>query len=314
MKYKVGDEVKLGRHGTFRIIKIRPKATKHCYDVKNISPQAQGAFYITGDWQITEKVGEATPEQVKADLAEFQSKRDDRKESRQDSREEKFERGDSFAKRMAQSDTTNSAKWEVVAGLQAGDTIKMVLRGKVTNCTFNGVNPDCPSNPIFFSTPRGARKKAPIWMVYAEGTSASPSVANVQAGTLSRTMDPHTQETVNRLVAKMEDLHRNGGGGDYQDTYKQECALLDELGKISDSLKSQGLVPGRMVKYQVADGYAHYVVVSVSPQVSYLRHVPFLDGYQSPAVGRDGAILTSTLRDHLQYEDKLGDLFSKKKG
>jgi hypothetical protein len=54
-------------------------------------------------------------------------------------------------------------------------------------------------------------------------------------------------------------------------------AAFDELCAEADALPADEYVGG-LIKWQVADGYAHYRVVSLSPSV-VLQHVPFLDGY-----------------------------------
>jgi hypothetical protein len=41
-----------------------------------------------------------------------------------------------------------------------------------------------------------------------------------------------------------------------------------------------GLAPGRHLKWNVADGYAHYIVVKVGKQLTELAYLPYMDNYQ----------------------------------
>ena len=64
-----------------------------------------------------------------------------------------------------------------------------------------------------------------------------------------------------------------------------------------------------VIKFPVADGYAHYRVVSVSPPV--LSHIPFCDGYTIPAAHVRG-LNTNDLRNEIQRERRLKELFARK--
>lgn len=64
---------------------------------------------------------------------------------------------------------------------------------------------------------------------------------------------------------------------------------------------------GALVKFQVADGYAHYRVSKHRPLT--LQHVDFLDGYSvHPAMIR--GLSVSDIRDQLRYDRRLSKLFS----
>lgn len=56
--------------------------------------------------------------------------------------------------------------------------------------------------------------------------------------------------------------------------------MLDELEKHSVALP-EGSVVGGVLRFQVADSYAIYLVVADAPLT--LQHIPFLDGYAIPA-------------------------------
>ena len=61
--------------------------------------------------------------------------------------------------------------------------------------------------------------------------------------------------------------------------YKKDCAdLTDRLKKWCIKRNDQKSV-GEIIKFQVADGYAEYMVASTKPV--QLIHLPFWDAYQS---------------------------------
>jgi len=52
---------------------------------------------------------------------------------------------------------------------------------------------------------------------------------------------------------------------------------------------------GTIVKWSVADGYAHYRVLEVAELICYMEHLPEGDGYESPVVV-DGIALTAAVQ------------------
>ena len=57
----------------------------------------------------------------------------------------------------------------------------------------------------------------------------------------------------------------------------EHIATLDKLQADTLALP-EGQVEGALIKFQVADGFAYYVVTSEAPLV--LQHVPAIDAYQ----------------------------------
>lgn len=76
-----------------------------------------------------------------------------------------------------------------------------------------------------------------------------------------------------------------------------------------------GLAEGKVVSFPVADSKAVYEVVEVGEKVSIVekREDLMLDpGYYSDAVDHEtGEVLTSTLRDQINREERLHELFDK---
>jgi len=67
--------------------------------------------------------------------------------------------------------------------------------------------------------------------------------------------------------------------GDWKAQFEAEEAALAALQEVSDKATEES-PKGFIVKFQVADGYAMYVVDKLRPLT--LRHIPFGDGYQIP--------------------------------
>jgi hypothetical protein len=65
-------------------------------------------------------------------------------------------------------------------------------------------------------------------------------------------------------------------GEDIDAYVKRHSRLIDELTQESNALP-EGVIVGGVIKFQVADGYAMYLVVKDKPLT--LQHLPFGDGY-----------------------------------
>jgi hypothetical protein len=84
--------------------------------------------------------------------------------------------------------------------------------------------------------------------------------------------------------------------GDWKD-YRNHDALMDAIPQ------------DKIIKFQVADGFAFYFVKSKKPLV--LQHIPFYDGYRIPQAHLRGLRL-SDVKTMLQQEAALARLFSKR--
>lgn len=67
----------------------------------------------------------------------------------------------------------------------------------------------------------------------------------------------------------------------WEDTeqYEKECSELIERLRKTFKERNKNKNVGEIIKFQVADGYAEYMVISTKPVE--LIHLPFWDSYQS---------------------------------
>lgn len=68
-------------------------------------------------------------------------------------------------------------------------------------------------------------------------------------------------------------------GESWEDFQKREEALMKELSEKSAKVDPEGDLTGALIRFQVADGYAVYVVSKSEPLT--LQHVPYMDAYQA---------------------------------
>jgi len=63
------------------------------------------------------------------------------------------------------------------------------------------------------------------------------------------------------------------------------------LWQMIDALQveiGEGLVPGRHLRWPVADGYAHYIVVKANKRFVELVHLDYMDGYWFQGCWQEG--------------------------
>ena len=82
----------------------------------------------------------------------------------------------------------------------------------------------------------------------------------------------------------------------------------------ADSKLPKGLQVGKLIKFQIGDGYSVYKVLKIGKKVSEIKHDEFegLDNYINPAFGEKGIILTSQLQKIIEYQERLKELFDEK--
>jgi hypothetical protein len=82
---------------------------------------------------------------------------------------------------------------------------------------------------------------------------------------------------------------------DFEAELERHDAAWDEAKERNREL-GEGLVEGKVVRFQVADGYAVYEIVEIGDEVSRVKYRPemCLDNYRSEAVNQ-GRIFTDTL-------------------
>ena len=93
-----------------------------------------------------------------------------------------------------------------------------------------------------------------------------------------------------------------------EDKFWQAIKALDkEAVKELDVKKNGHCAVGRLVKFGVADNYARYIILRVNKKVCKMVHIPYMDGYHSPAVNRDGEAWRDEIEDNLAWYDTLNE-------
>ena len=85
---------------------------------------------------------------------------------------------------------------------------------------------------------------------------------------------------------------------------------FDKLQAESDALGQRGEVKGRLIRFQVADGYAFYRIEKLRPLT--LAHIDWLDGYQASPILIRG-LRVDDVKDMLASGDRIRALFGAKK-
>lgn len=84
--------------------------------------------------------------------------------------------------------------------------------------------------------------------------------------------------------------------------YDRAHELMSEMDKVAKKL---GTFVGRWVRFQVADGYAWYVVVRENKHSFQLKHIDLDDGYQYEALKSGGSYKKSDISDRILARDLL---------
>lgn len=95
-------------------------------------------------------------------------------------------------------------------------------------------------------------------------------------------LDTHTYPGFEKPWDKDPDYFKKphvAGVDDSQTRWDAEQVKMNDLSKVSDALPP-GEIVGAVLQFQIADGYAIYVVTKAKPLT--LTHVNFLDGYAIP--------------------------------
>jgi len=99
----------------------------------------------------------------------------------------------------------------------------------------------------------------------------------------------------------------------YGENWKIELASIEKKMTDLDDAAGAGLVPGRNIRFSVADGYAQYIVLKVLKTVVHVAHIALLDGYSFSGAYMDSAgnlCLPRQVAQHaLQWEDGMKKLF-----
>lgn len=110
-----------------------------------------------------------------------------------------------------------------------------------------------------------------------------------------------------KLIGKLQDFPQRRPDEDWEEFHKREAAAFTELENASDALQEGDLV-GFVMRFQVADGYASYVVTKSNPRSVELAYIPFGDNYQAhPALIR-GLRRSDVLREQASRQ-KLAEVY-----
>ena len=91
---------------------------------------------------------------------------------------------------------------------------------------------------------------------------------------------------------------------------KQTQQFLDDVKAKLLSMGFNGPLTGEVVRYQIADGYAQYMVAD-APRQSCLIHLPLGDAWSLPAWQTNG-ITKKVLKEQLAADKRLAALFARK--
>lgn len=97
---------------------------------------------------------------------------------------------------------------------------------------------------------------------------------------------------------------------DYKAQHDFEGRVLNEWQEASTAA-GKGPQVNKLVRFAVADGYAVYAIGKVGPRSCTLVHLPFGDGYRSPAVTASGSCPRSTVEMAVGFEEGMSTLFRK---
>ena len=153
--------------------------------------------------------------------------------------------------------------------------------------------------------PDGVEFRLPVADALAALGAGAP-VGGANAG------DDATRREVEGLIARMQVLYEGlGKGQKFEEAMRQQTELMDRLEAISDQAP-EGVSVGRMIRYQVADGYAFYVITRVFGSSVSVAHVPFGDAWTSPVV-RGGKMTYGHAADAVQKAAAMRKLFGTRK-
>jgi len=116
-----------------------------------------------------------------------------------------------------------------------------------------------------------------------------------------------TVEEINRLAGEARDHLRDNGWREYDEKLWE---LVENLQKIA----GPGLKPGKHLKWNVADGYAHYIVLKVNKRFTEVAFIDYMDGYRFAGVFQEGNKLmvpTPVAQKMAEWQDRMEVLFKK---
>lgn len=115
-------------------------------------------------------------------------------------------------------------------------------------------------------------------------------------------------QIVNQIFEVVNDIIR--GYDDYSGGWIEKHQAADKKLHELEAKLGPGLQEGRLISFQVADGYAVYVITKVQKRVVKVHHVPLYDGYTSQAV-YNNTLQFGQAQQLVDRQDALRELFKK---
>jgi hypothetical protein len=166
-----------------------------------------------------------------------------------------------------------------LAGLDPSDFGREIVMGK-NKYKITGIH--CPS--------RGALKvnieRLPDGAAFLSPVNAVLAAMKPGSGAPVSTLADGEGKSADRLAAMMALLDRMAAisrepGSDFVARLAQSAAILNEMNALSDSLP---YLVGKLVRFQVADGYAYYLITGAGERFVQVRQLPEGDDYQYSGV------------------------------
>ena len=90
--------------------------------------------------------------------------------------------------------------------------------------------------------------------------------------------------------------------------YQRQNELMDELEKHAYDARS---LTGRILRFQMADSYAIYLVVKVNKTTCRVQWIDWCDGWVDDRLGESGSLPLDYVHDQICWKDNLNKAFSK---
>jgi hypothetical protein len=123
-------------------------------------------------------------------------------------------------------------------------------------------------------------------------------------------------QEIDTILEEFNTVRKNRAyGTDFLKCLEHEDVIFNKLCDLSDK-QPEAVVPGRVIRFQVADGYAHYVITKVGKRDVVVKHVDIGDGYQYSGCyldkNKNCVIPRPVVEKVLAWEIGMSKLFGKK--
>jgi hypothetical protein len=117
------------------------------------------------------------------------------------------------------------------------------------------------------------------------------------------------QLKINELLEiSKQDTSRNGFRGLFMKMNKQD-KIMSELKTLA---RKENTPLGRIIKFQMADSYAYYVVSHLTKQKVVVTWIDYCDGWIDDRLGKTGVLEYNYVLSTIQHEDYCDALYEKK--